>query len=485
MDLDLQEKTDFVLKKVQSEDYIKNPLCLGISDNLLNFLARNFSKIEHPYIYPIEEIPDIEMKIYGYDGLSFRDMLLPCLFKIDPLNNSINMSVNLRIEFYIIDTNKTFAVTNFIVTSKIEPFMGKSHKNFFSFNVNEIEIEGTINYPVLDETLIIDKFGSVLDFKEYVENIVGKISNVHNNSEFSGIVPSVFLTTEFPYVWRYVEGFEVRIEKFQYAAGTILGQSCGYLFLIFSVESLRTIPPCTCPTSLKEADHNLFPDKIVNFSEFKDEDLCITIGVSEAAIREIFYPYTTIFKRVEFNTRKSRQPVTGEAFYWIDFRTKSIDIYLDGIGIDCEFKAGGSVLAYVNVPKFPPIPNRTHHTTIEDANIRFTIENISARATVSSKYNPQEKRTDFYIKPHVEISKPNVEIEGTVIPFPISEVAELLIEDFSNKGLNDIENKINTNLTFGLFPSRNPRVPGLHLIFKDVDFYSNSSVVVTTLAMDD
>ncbi len=71
----------------------------------------------------------------------------------------------------------------------------------------------------------------------------------------------------------------------------------------------------------------------------------------------------------------------------------------------------------------------------------------------------------MYIKPHVEISRPNIEIEGSAIPFPLNEVAELLIEKAANNGINAIKDKINNNMTFSLFPSRNPRIPGVHLIF--------------------
>ncbi len=70
---------------------------MGISENTLNYLSRNFSDVA--YTFPVEEIEGIEMKIYGYDGLPFRDMLLPCLFQIDPVNYLVSLSMNLRIDF--------------------------------------------------------------------------------------------------------------------------------------------------------------------------------------------------------------------------------------------------------------------------------------------------------------------------------------------------------------------------------------------------
>ncbi|MCP1285241.1 MULTISPECIES: hypothetical protein [Bacillus] len=478
MELNLQEKTDLILKKAHSEDYIKNPFCVGISENSLNFLSRNFSDVV--YTFPVEEIEGIEMKIYGYDGLPFRDMLLPCLFKIDPVNYLVSLSMNLRIEFYELNEPfKPFAIANFIVKSKVEPFMGTSHKNFFSFNVDEVELDGTVSYPILDADVVTDKFGSVSKFEDHVNDIVKKISKVHEKSDFSDIVPSVFIVTEFPYVWRHVEGFEVRFERFYYEGGNILDEPCGYLFIMFSLESLRVLPPCNCPSSLKDMNSNSLTGKRINLNEFKDEDICITVGISEAAIREIFYPFTTVTKRANYSTSVGKNIVTGEASYWVEFKTKNIGIYLDSIGIDFEFKAGGSALAFV---KDPLTHTEGKHKA---ADILFTIENISAQAVVSSKYNQAEKRNDMYIKPHVEISRPNVEIEGSAIPFPLSEVAELLIEKATKNGINAIKDKINNNMTFSLFPSRNARIPGVHLIFEGVDFYSDSSVVISALAMDD
>jgi hypothetical protein len=484
MDLNFQEGTDFILQKSQTEG-IENPLCIGINENLLSFLGRNIEDLKSK-ILPLADISNTELKVSIYEGLKFRNSNVPIIFKIDATNNNINFLISLRFEFYDINTpTLPFAIAEFILKVEAEPFMATSHKNFLAISIKQVQLDGGISYPALDPDEIIRRFGSIPNFKQYVDQIIEKISEVHVESDFNNILPSIFSAIELPNTWRYVERYEVRFEKIYYEQGTIADEPRGFLFIVFSVKSLMLPPPCQCIPRLQENDDSNMRTLLDRPSKdnedgdnYRGDDTWITFGLSLAALQEIIKPYTHYAQRID-NTFLSRDDVVyGDVSYWFQFQAGDLKINPNGLGIDITFDTGGTITAYV---KDPVLGGEFGYKAVD---IRLIIDKISLQAIVKQRLNPERRGHEIYVQPHVEISKPNLEIRGP-IPWPISEIIEEVIERIGDQELNNLESKVNNGLAFSLFLSRVPIKGDFGLYLERTDFYENSSIVITGTGTDD
>ncbi|PED02208.1 hypothetical protein CN501_15635 [Bacillus cereus] len=480
METNLQEKTNYIIQKSQLEG-VEKPFCVGISENLLTFLARDLNSLM-PKILPIEDIPNTELKLYAYEGLPFRGGLLPCLFKIDAKNHRVNLSLNLQIDFY--DNNPPiipFAVTNFIVKAQVDPHMATSHRDFLAFKVKSVELVGEINYPQLNPDEVIKRFGSIEKFKNYVEKIVNQICEVNVESEFNTIVSSLFSGTELPNTWRFVEGYKVNFKEFYYEEGILRDEPCGFLFIVFSTRHLNSYPSCYSSLNLQET--NTYAEdqiKLVKNLEggFESEDRWITVGVSESAILEIAYPYFKFNKRIRNMYFPYKRPVSGEVSYWVDFHLKHINVCNDNICIELYFKTGGSVLSFAR--------DRILGTEVSatNADIELAFKHISAKAIVERRLNPDIGGMEIYIKPNFKASNPDLKIEDST-SYPLSHIVDLIKDEILNRGVTSIEDKLNNNLSFPLFISKINRTGDFGLYFERVDFYNDCSVVITGLGTDD
>ncbi|PEU06222.1 hypothetical protein COD79_19110 [Bacillus cereus] len=404
------------------------------------------------------------------------------MFKIDAKNQRLNLSLNLQIDFY--DNNPPilpFAVTNFIIKEKVEPYMATSHREFLAFKVKRVELVGEINYPQLNPDEVTKRFGSIKKFKNYVEKIVKQISEVDVESEFNTIVSSLFSGTELPNTWRFVEGYKVNFKEFYYEEGLLRDEPCGFLFIVFSTCHLNSYPPCHSSLSLQEINTHVEDQiKLVKKFEgdFENEDRWITIGISESAILEIAYPYFNFNKRITNMYLPYKRPVSGEVSYWVDFHLKNINVCNENLCIELHFEAGGSVLSFAR--------DRILGTEVSAtaADIELAFKDISAKAIVERRLNPNIGGTEIYIKPNFKASNPDLNIEDST-SYPLSHIVDLIKDEILNRGITSIEDKLNNSLSFPLFISKINRTGDFGLYLERVDFYSDCSVVITGLGTDD
>jgi len=130
--------------------------------------------------------------------------------------------ISLRMDFYDTQTPaSSFAVADFIPQVKSQPFMATSNKNHLAISISDIQLYGENIYPTMYSDEVIVRFRSILDFKQYVNNIIEKIRQ---------------------------HQVEIEFNKLQ-------NEPYGFLFIVFSVKSLMLPPPCLyLPDSQVEAD---------------------------------------------------------------------------------------------------------------------------------------------------------------------------------------------------------------------------------------
>lgn len=472
MDLNFQEKTDLILNKCQSEsEGIENPFCIGISENLLTYVAY-FTKYMDPKTFPLSEIPNTELKLSIVEGLIFRDISVPIISKIDVLNATIDFSISLRLEFYDTETPAySFAVADFILQVESQPFMATSNKNHLAISISDIRLYGEITYPTLNSDEVIARFGSIPDFKQYVNSIIEKIRQHQVETEYNNVVPSVFSYMELPNTWKFVEKYEVKFERMYFEEGTLRNEPCGFLFIVFSVKSLMLPPPCLC-----------LPDSQVDDDlqhKFSKEDRWITVGISRTSLQEIIKPYSHFGQRGDYYFISHKGPVYGEVTYWFQIKAGNFNIKPDGIIIDITFDSGGHITGYVRSPLGGDFG-------YEAAKVRVDINKITLQAIVDRRIRRDHERNglEIYVKPHVEISDPKLEIEGP-IPWPISEVVEKILEDFGSAEVAKLENQVNQGMTIPLFMSRIPLYGEFGFYFDRVDFFEESSIIITGIGTTD
>lgn len=471
----IQEKTNEVIQKSLAEG-IQNPFCVGISENLLTYLGVQISYIL-PKTFPVPNVPDTEMKVYPIRGIPYRKGFVPSLFKIEADTSSIHMQVSVGIDFYDTKTpDVPFAQTTMIFKLITEPFLATANKNYLAMKINQARLDGNIEYPNVQEEEIIKRFESLDAFKQYVSRIAEQISDVHAGSDFDTLLPSVFSHLELPNTWRYAEGYEVRFQRFAYETGIVADEPSGFVFLVFSVHSLN-LPPCNCLSGQQETGFD--SEDLLLDDPIKEEDHWITVGLSQSSLQEIISPYSRFAQKAEVAFLTRSGPAFGEVTFWLQLRMGDLKIYPDGVGIKMGFETGGHVTAYVKDPVFGG------KFGYEAAHIRLVVDEISARAIVRSRSNPERGApSEIFIRPYVEITNPNLEIEGP-LPYPISELAEMIIEKFLDTELDKIIHELNTKTSFTLFFSKVNTFGDFGFFLVGTDFYEDSSVVITGYGTND
>ncbi|MEK5357801.1 hypothetical protein [Paenibacillus sp. FSL L8-0709] len=473
MPSDFQKKLDLALANVREEHL--NPFGIGISDGLLSFLARSISMDKPPKSISVSD--EVVLFLYPHNRLNFRNGKLACRFFIEPQSKHIRMILALKIDFINAESEPTkiFASGEITLSASIEPFMKTSYQESLGLSVTDIELDGNIEYPVLQEDEIIRHFQSMELFKDYVEKIVDKIKNKDVTSEFNTVVPSVFSEMELPNTWKYLSGYEATFLKFDYAEGLLESEPSGYLFMLFSVRSLMAIPSCNCTSSgLKdERDDDVPPSEV-----FEEVDRWVSIGFSQRAFNEILRPYADYDRRTDNKFSVGKNFISASVSSWMQYHAGKLNILSDRIEVDVEANAGGDVNAYARDPLFGG------KYGYEAAKLTVDIDKIKFKGFITTRFNKERKGTELVIQPDVEFSDPNVEIDG-VIPWPINEIAELVLERVGSRALDKMKDNINSNMTVSLLFPRLNGIGYFSFEFDHVDFYENSSVIVTGIAGDD
>ncbi|WP_459195734.1 hypothetical protein [Wukongibacter baidiensis] len=481
MQSDFQKKTDSILAKAEA-DGVDKAFCVGISENLLTFLGRNIESIK-PKIFDIEGVENTEFKVSPYEGVKFRDNFLPCVFKIDSENKSIDVFVSLRMSFYDTkDPTLSVATIEFTTKLSVEPFMATQNKNHLAFNINEAQLDGGIVY-LLNSDEVIKRFGSIFDFKQYVQSIIDQILDVNVESDFNSLLPSVFSRMELPNTWDYVEGYSVEFKDFYYEKGLLSNSPSSFLFVLFSVKSLMLPPQCQCSNNLqgniRVLEDNISSGPMSKYADvFTEEDHWITVGVSQSSIKEIFQPYSQYSQRTDHAFAIRKGIAFGEVSYWFQIHAYKVTITPSGLDIEINIDSKGSITGYPLNPVFGG------KYGFEAANFQLVIDSISTHPKIKSRNNNERWGQEVYVKPNVDISDPELQIHDP-IPWPITELIKLLIDRFSDDEKKRIKDKMKKYITVPLFLSRVTAVGDFGFFFLGDDYYENSSIVITGRGTDD
>lgn len=471
MPSDFQEKLDLALTSIREEHL--NPFGIGISDGLFTFLARSVSTNIPPKRMSVSD--EVVLLLYPHNRLNFRNGKLACRFFIEPQSKLIRMILALKIDFINaeIEPSKIFASGEITLSASIEPFMKTSIQESLGLSLTNIELDGKIEYPVLQEDEIIRHFQSIELFNNYVEKIVDKIKNKDVTSEFNTVVPSVFSEMELPNTWKYLSGYEATFLKFDYAEGLLENEPSGYLFMLFSVRSLMSVPSCNCTSSVLERIDDVPPLDV-----FEEVDCWVTIGFSRRALNEVLRPYAEYGRRTDNKFSVGNNFISASVSTWMQYHAGKLNILSDRIEVDVEANAGGDVNAYARDRIFGG------KYGYEAAKLTVDIDQIKFKGFITTRFNKERMGTELVIKPEVEFSGPNVEIDG-VIPWPINEIAELVLERVGSRALVKMRDNINSNMTVSLLFPRLNGIGHFNFRFDHVDFFENSSVIVTGIVSDD
>lgn len=474
MPSDFQEKLDLALASVTEEHL--SPFGIGISDGLFTFLARQVSIGMPPKRVSVSD--EVVLSLYPHNRINFRNGKLACRFFIEPHNKHIRMILALKLDFVDAERSpdKIFASGEITISASIEPFIKSSYQESLGLSVKNIELDGQIEYPILQEEEIIRHFQSIELFKVYVDKIVAKMINSEVTSEFNTVIPSVFSEMELPNTWKYLNGYEATFLRFEYAEGLLENEHSGYLFLLFSVRSLMTIPSCSCST-VPLVDEKI-ADDVPPSEVFEEVDLWVTIGFSQRAFNEILRPYAHYVRQFNNKFSVGKNYISASVSHWMQYHASSLKILSDRIEVDISANAGGDVNAYARDPVFGG------KYGYEAAKLTVDINQIKFKGYITTRYIKEPRGTELIVKPEVEFTDPNVEIDG-VIPWPIDEIIELVLERFGSRALEKMKNNINSNMTMSLLFPRLNGVGYFNFSFDHVNFFESSSVIVTGIASDD
>ncbi|WP_258297759.1 hypothetical protein [Paenibacillus peoriae] len=300
---------------------------------------------------------------------------------------------------------------------------------------------------------------------------------MHVQSEFNTVVPSVFSYTELPNTWNYLNGYEAIFLRFAYDEGLLEIEPSGYLFMLFSVRSLMAIPSCSCSSSILEDTRS--EDMAISRNDvFEEADTWVTIGFSQKAFNDILRPYAHFVHRYDGKYTLGKDIVSATVSHWMQYHAGELNVLSDRVEVQVSANAGGEVDAYAQDRIF------LGGFGYKAAKINVDINKITLKGYIFSRYNTEWRASELSIKPDVVFSDPNVEIEG-LLPWPISEIAEMVIKRYGSRALGKIKENINNNMTVILLFPRFNGMPYFNFSFLRADFFADSSVVITGRASDD
>lgn len=384
------------------------------------------------------------------------------------------MIVALKLDFYdVSDPNQVFASIEFLLSSTVEPIISSSSQESLILAVRRIDLDGDIEYPILKEDEVIRRFQSMEQFYSEVDTIVHKIKKWRVDSEFNTIVPSVISQMDLPNTWKYLNGYEADFIKFDYAEGLLENEPSGYLFMIFSVRSLMTLPPCSCNRSGDTTEDDPPPSDV-----FEEVDMWVTVGFSQRAVNEVLRPYKDFDKRFEDKYSVGRGIISGTVSHWVRYHAGDLLIRKDHVEVNVQANAGGDVSAFARDRVWGG------KYGYEVAQLSVNIDQISFKGYLTTLYNKERKGTEMIIKPEVGFNDPEVTVLGG-LPWPINEIVDLVVSNYGRHAVDKIKNNINSNMTVSLFFPRLNGIGDFSMHIIRTEFFENSSLIITGTVSDD
>lgn len=337
----------------------------------------------------------------------------PFDFKIIASSMLIELKVQVQINFW----HENELCCSALLSSEIglSPKMVTSTNDSLGFKIENAVVNEEILYPYYDKDKIINYFQSEQAIADTMVIISREIVSLDPNSKYS--FASLANNLSLPNIWQTFSGFRVHFERFDYRIGYINNESVGFLFVVFSIESLHLPSPCSY---LK---NNNIESTLVNQTRslFKDwnQDNCkpltnwITLGFSHSSLNEIVEPFAN--QGMEERQTIHGRPVSGELYYYFRSRFDSLQINPTSLTLDLRIvDTGGKIEASIG----------SGCTKITGSvSISLIFEGIHAAVKI------KRMNKFFVLTPEIAIDKISVQVGNT--PHPVDQIIGKILTDFS------------------------------------------------------